>query len=110
MAAAPAPAGASQTPPIPWQLFLIIGVLFYFMIFRPQQKQAKQQQAMVDALKKGDRILTQGGLYGVVAAVKGQVLEVKISDEVKVMMSRAAVSQVVSEDPAAQPEVPAAKA
>ena len=61
---------------------------------------------MLDAIKKGDRVLTQGGLYATVVAVKGKALEVKLNDEVKVLLSRASVTQVVEGDPAAEtPEV-----
>jgi preprotein translocase subunit YajC len=85
---------------------LMIGVLFYFLLLRPQQKQAKELKSLLDSLKKGDRILTQGGLYGTVVAIKGKVLEVKISDEVKVLIARPAVTQVVQGDPAVEtPEI-----
>lgn len=84
----------------------IIMVLFYFLLIRPQQKQAKDQQRMIDALKKGDRVLTTGGLYATIVAVKGKSLEVKLNDDVKVLLSRAAVSQVVEGDPTVEtPEV-----
>ncbi len=99
--AAPATPGLAGFMPI-----VLIMVLFYFLLIRPQQKQAKEQQRMVDALKKGDQVLTQGGLYGTISAIKGKVLEVKISDEVKVLLARSAVTQVVQGDPTAEtPEV-----
>jgi preprotein translocase subunit YajC len=81
---------------VPW---ILIFAIFYFLLIRPQQKQAKEQKKMLDALKRGDRVLTQGGLYGTINAVKGKVLEVKLNDEVKVMIARTAVSQVVQGDP-----------
>lgn len=84
----------------------IIMVLFYFLLIRPQQKQAREQQKMIDSLKKGDRVLTQGGLYATVVAVKGKAIEIKLSEEVKVLAARSAVTQVVEGDPAAEtPEV-----
>ena len=99
--AAPASGGLASFAPL-----VVIMVLFYFLLIRPQQKQAKEQQRMLDAIKKGDRVLTQGGLYATVAAVKGKVLELKLSEEVKVLAARSAVSQVVEGDPAAEtPEV-----
>ena len=95
------PGGLTSFAPL-----LVIMVLFYFLLIRPQQKQAKEQKLMLEAVKKGDRVLTQGGIYGTVVSVKGKVLEVKISDEVKVLMARSAVSQVVQGDPAAEtPEI-----
>jgi preprotein translocase subunit YajC len=85
---------------------IIIGVLFYFLLIRPQQKQAKEQQAMLNAVKKGDNVLTQGGIYGLVVAVKGKTLEIKIADNVKVLVARSAVTQVVQGDPSVEtPEV-----
>lgn len=82
---------------VPW--IAILGI-FYFLLIRPQQKQAKALQKMLDAVKRGDRILTQGGIYGTVQAVKGKVLEVKLNDDVKVLVARNHVSQIVETDPA----------
>lgn len=80
---------------------IIIFVIFYFFLIRPQQKKAKEHQQLLNAIKKDDRILTAGGLYGTVVAVRGDILEVKIADNVKVQVARSAVSTVV------QSEVPA---
>ena len=83
---------------------VLVGVIMYFLLIRPQQKQARQQRNMVDALKRGDRILTQSGFYATVVAVKGKVLEVKLNDDVKVLLNKSAVTQVLSGDPAQEPE------
>ncbi len=85
-------------------LIAIVGI-FYFLLIRPQQKQAKEHARMVNELKRGDRILTQGGLYGTVHAVKGKVLEVKISEETKVLIAKSFVTQVVQGDPVAEAEL-----
>lgn len=111
-AAAPAwadgrPAGAPNgglMMMVPW--IAILGV-FYFLLIRPQQKQAKQHQALLDNLKRGDRVLTQGGIYATIQSVKGKVLEVKLSEDVKVLLSRSHVAQVVPNDPAQETETPA---
>jgi len=97
------PLGGGLVGVLPW---VLIFVVFYFLLIRPQQKQAQQQKKMIDALKKGDRILTQGGFYATVSAVKGKVLEVKLNDEVKVLVAKSAVSQVVAGDPAQDIETP----
>lgn len=73
-------------------LFLIM----YFLIIRPQQKRAKEHRNMVEALKKGDEIVTQGGIVGKVLAVRDQDLDVEISQGVKVRVVRATVSSVVN--------------
>jgi len=74
---------------------LVIFVIFYVILIRPQQKRAKEHQNMVNNLKRGDRIITSGGIYATVIAVKGNAIEVKISDEVKVLIEKNAVSAVL---------------
>jgi preprotein translocase subunit YajC len=76
-----------------------------FLLIRPQQKQAKEHQRMVNELKRGDRVLTQGGLYGTVHAVKGKVIELKISEETKVLVGKSFVTQVLQNDPSLEVEV-----
>ncbi len=96
-----APGGMTML--IPW--IAILGI-FYFLLIRPQQKERQKHQTMLDALKRGDQVLTQGGLYGTVQAIKGKVVELKISDDVKVQINRGYIAQVVQGDPAAvEPEV-----
>lgn len=90
---------------VPW--IAILGI-FYFLLIRPQQKQAQEHQKLLDNLKRGDRVLTQGGLYGTIQAVKGKVLEVKLAEDVKVLLARSHVSQVLANDPTEDAEVVAA--
>ena len=68
----------------------------YFLMIRPQQKRAKEHRAMVEALKKGDEVVTQGGLVGKVTAVRDQELEVEIAPGVKVRVIRATVTGLVN--------------
>ena len=80
----------ANAPPV-WMNFvplIAIFAIFYFLLIRPQQKQMREHDRMLKNLKKGDRILTNGGLYGVVVAVKGADLDVKISDSVKVQVAK----------------------
>ena len=83
-------------------LILIFGIM-YFLLIRPQQKKLKDQKAMVDALRRGDQVLTQGGILGKVIKVNDDgVLDVEIAEGVKVKMPRSAVVQVISKtEPAA---------
>ncbi len=76
--------------------FLIVGVLFYFMIMRPQQKQQKERKAMLDALKKGDHIVTAGGIYGELMALKEDYVTVKVADKVEIKVARSGISHVVN--------------
>jgi preprotein translocase subunit YajC len=71
-------------------------VIFYFFLIRPQQKQMKEHQQMLDSVKKGDRILTTGGLYGTVVGLKGTDLEVRFAENVKLTLARSGVSRVLS--------------
>ena len=75
--------------------FLIVGLVFYFMLFRPQQKQQKQRKEMLDSLKKGDQIVTVGGIFGELLALKEDYVTVKIADKVEVKLSRSGISHVV---------------
>jgi len=78
-------------------LFGSIIAIFYFMIIRPQQKRAKERQTMLDAVKKGDKVLTSGGIYGTVAGLDEKTVLVQIADNVKVKIDRSAVASIVSE-------------
>jgi preprotein translocase subunit YajC len=80
---------------------LIIGI-FYFLIIRPQNKKQKETQRMLSAIKKGDRVVTIGGIHGVVQNVKEGSVVVKVDDNVKIEFSRTAVSAVVSQDAKAE--------
>ena len=70
--------------------------IFYFLLIRPQQKQQKEHEKMLEALKKGDRVLTTGGLYGTILGVKGDDLEVRFAENVKLTVARSAVSRLIA--------------
>lgn len=75
--------------------FILVGVLFYFMLIRPQQKQQKERKAMLDALKKGDQIVTVGGIYGELVALKEDYVTVKVAEKTELKISRNGISHVV---------------
>ena len=75
---------------------ILIFAIMYFLMIRPQQKRAKQHREMVAALKKGDHIVTQGGIIGKVATVRDEELEVEIANGVRVRVVRGTVAQVVN--------------
>ena len=77
---------------------ILIFLIMYFLLIRPQQKKVKEHQAMVAALRRGDRVVTQGGLIGKVTRVKDDdaEIEVEIAPNVKVQVVRSTVAQVVS--------------
>jgi len=83
---------ASPNPFISMLPFILMIAVMYLLIFRPQQKRQKEHQKMLDAVKKGDRIVTTGGLHGVVKDVRDDVLLVKIAENTVVELSRGAVA------------------
>lgn len=70
-------------------------VIFYFLLIRPQQKKTKEHREMVAGIKKGDRIVTSGGIHGQVTAVDDTTLTVEISDKVRVKLNRANVAGLI---------------
>ena len=82
-------------------LFGLIFVIFYFMIIRPQQKRQKERQKMLDALKKGDKVVTSGGIHGTVAGLDEKTALVQIADNVKIKVDRGSITSVARE---AEPE------
>jgi peptide deformylase len=92
--AAQAPGGAAGGPSFLIQLvpFLLIFVIFYFLLIRPQAKRQREHAAMLSGLKKGDEVLTQGGIYGVVVGTRDDVVVLKIAEETKVEVAKHAIS------------------
>lgn len=84
--------------------FILIFVIMYFLLIRPQQKKMKEHQNMVAALRRGDQVVTQGGMIGKITKVKedGEV-EVEIAEGVKVRVLKATIANVISKtEPAAK--------
>lgn len=75
---------------------ILIFVIFYFFLIRPQQKKAKEHKGMLAALRRGDQVITQGGVYGKVIKVKDDEAEVEIADGVKVRVVKGTIAAVVS--------------
>ncbi|MCT4558925.1 MAG: preprotein translocase subunit YajC [Pelagimonas sp.] len=76
---------------------ILIFAIMYFLLIRPQQKKMKEHQNMVEALRRGDQVVTQGGVVGKVVKVKeGNEIEVEIAEGVKVRVIKATIAQVLS--------------
>jgi len=86
---APAASGNGFTQLIP---LILIMVIFWFLLIRPQQKRAKEHRGMVEALKKGDKVMTNGGIFGVISEVNDDALKVEIADGVRIKIQRDAVA------------------
>jgi preprotein translocase subunit YajC len=77
--------------------FGLVILIFYFLIIRPQNKKQKEAKKMIQALKKGDKVVSIGGIHGTVVSVKEQSTVVKVDDNTKLEFSKSAISSVVSE-------------
>ena len=76
---------------------ILIFAIMYFLLIRPQQKKVKEHQAMVEALRRGDKVVTQGGIIGEVVKVKeGGEIEVEIAEGVKVRVIKSTIATVMS--------------
>ncbi len=75
---------------------LAIGLVFYFLVIAPANKQRRKTQEMNSSLKKGDRVLTSGGIYGTIQGVEADVVYLRIADNVKIKVARSAVTGVVT--------------
>ena len=97
MAMASSPPGTESTAPgwVSLMPILLIFFIFYFILIRPQQKQQKEHQKLVDNLKSGDQVLLGGGIYGTIMDVKDKTVLVKVADNVKLKVLRSAVTQVI---------------
>ena len=74
--------------------FLLIILIFYFFMIRPQNKKQKETEKMLNALKKGDKVITIGGIHGVVSSVKEKTVILKVDDDCKIEFNRTAISSV----------------
>ena len=80
---------------------ILMFVIFYFLLIRPQQKRQKDTRNMISNLKKGDRIITSGGLHGRITGIDDTTLTLEIADKVRVKVARSNVAGMAQ--PAAQP-------
>ena len=96
--AAPGP----EQPPLLFQFtpLIIIAVLFYFLLIRPQQKKQKEHQKLVAGVKTGDKVVTAGGIHGIVANVKENTFLLKVADNVKIEFDKNAITSVTKAEAA----------
>lgn len=91
---------------------VLLVVLFYFMLIRPQQRRLKQHQALVSSLTIGDEVLTIGGVYGIVRSLRGDQVTLEVAENTLVRFSRQAINKKIDQEepgseaePAESPEV-----
>jgi len=93
-AAGPAPAGGGMEMLI---MLAVFGVVFYFMIYRPQSKRVKEHKGLMSALSKGDEVLTQGGIVGKIAKVSDEkdFIVITVAEGTEVVLQKAAINAVL---------------
>ena len=77
-------------------MFGAIFLIFYFMIIRPQQKRAKEREKLLSNLDKGDKVVTNGGIHGVIAGLEEKTALLQVSDNVKLKIDRSAIATVLA--------------
>ena len=77
-------------------MFGAIFLIFYFMIIRPQQKRAKEKEKMLSNLEKGDKVLTSGGIHGIIAGLEEKTALVQVGENVKLKIERSAITTVLA--------------
>ena len=92
-----APPGGSGNGGIMSILPLMVGMfaIMYFIVIRPQQKQKKEREAILAAIKKGDRVVTTSGIHGTVSALDEHTVTLRVSDQVKLTFDRSAIGRIV---------------
>lgn len=90
----------------PMPMLILMFAVFYFLLIRPQQKKAKAQKELLSALKQGDQVVTAAGIYGRITGLTDQIAVLEIAPQVRIKISRAAVTGLASPDqaPAAAPD------
>lgn len=77
--------------------FAIVSIVFYFLLFRPQKKMKQQRNLMLSALKKGDKVVTIGGLHGTIMELTDDKVVLRVNDVTKLTFDRSAISQTIKE-------------
>ena len=90
-----APPGAGGNPLASFVPIIFIFIIMYFVLFRPQMRRQKEQQRLVSSLKTGDRVVTNGGIHGLISNVKETTVIVKVADNVKIEVEKSAVTTVL---------------
>ncbi len=94
MGVPPSGEGQQGNPILGFLPIILMFLVLYLLMIRPQMKKQKNQQRMIDELEKGDEIVTNGGIHGTIQNIKDDILVLKIADNVKIELSRAAVQRV----------------
>jgi len=78
--------------------FILVLVIFWFLLIRPQQKRQKERNAMLQSLKKGDKVITIGGLHGTITDLTEERVTLKVSDNTRLVFERTAANAVINQE------------
>ncbi len=91
--------GANQQEGSLWSIFvplILVFLIFYFLLIRPQQKRIKQHRQMLASLKKGDRVVTAGGIHGTITSISENTVTLEIAPKVRIKVQKGSISYVLS--------------
>jgi preprotein translocase subunit YajC len=90
--------GGNQSPLTFPVMMILFFAIMYVMMIRPQQRKEKERRAMLDELKKGDKVLFAGGLIGVIAQIDGKTAKIKVADNLRLEVARGSISAVITDE------------
>jgi preprotein translocase subunit YajC len=94
---APGPSQGGAGMLVSFVPFILIFILFYFLLIMPQQKRTKKKKEMIDSLKKGDRVMTSGGMIGTVVTLSIKVVTIQVAEGTRIKVNRSYVEEVLEE-------------
>jgi preprotein translocase subunit YajC len=77
--------------------FIAMFAIFYFLLIRPQQKKQRDLRQMLQNLKRGDRVITSGGIYGTIVKIRNDIVHLEIADQVRIRVNKSSISDLVAE-------------
>ncbi len=89
--------------------FIAMFAIFYFLLIRPQQKKQRELRQMLQNLKRGDRVVTSGGIYGTIVKIRNEIVHLEIADQVRIRVSKSSIADLVGEADRAFEEVEESK-
>ena len=83
-----------------WAPIVVMLFIFYFLLYRPQKKAQQEREAMLNSLQKGTKVVTIGGIYGVISQLNDKVVKLQIAEKVEIEVARGSIGSIVKDDSA----------